>query len=99
MREEENGLMRIPSITIGVLLSIAARGATLTINPTVITTCVSGLGMATVTWSGATGSLQIHVGQASGPAMTGILGASGSADTGLWVSDGLSFYLVDQSGL
>jgi hypothetical protein len=98
MREEENGLMRIASITAGVLLSVAACGTTLTINPTVITTCSSGVGIATLTWSGATGSPQINVGQITGPAMTGVLGASGSADTGLWVSDGLSFYLVDQTG-
>jgi hypothetical protein len=81
-----------------LLFSLAASGATLTITPTVISTCFSGLGMATLSWSGATGSPQIHVGQATGPAMTGVLGASGSADTGLWVTDGLAFYLVDQSG-
>jgi hypothetical protein len=80
------------------LLSFVASGATLTINPPVITTCVSGVGMATLTWSGATGSPQIYVGQTTGPAMTGVLDASGSADTGLWVSDGLSFYLVDETG-
>lgn len=90
--------MTIPSITVGVLLTFAVSGATLTIMPAVISTCVSGVGMGTLTWSGATGSPQIHVGQISGPAMTGILGASGSTDTGLWVSDGLAFYLVDQSG-
>jgi hypothetical protein len=80
------------------LLSLAASGATLTINPPVISNCVSGVGMATLTWSGATGTPQINVGQTTGPAMTGVLDASGSADTGLWVSDGLSFYLVDQTG-
>jgi hypothetical protein len=82
-----------------LLLSFVVSGASLTINPAVITTCVSGVGMATLTWSGAVGTPQIHVGQSTGPAMTGILGASGSADTGLWVSDAESFYLVDQSGL
>jgi len=81
------------------IISFVVSGATLTIAPPVISTCFSGVGMATLTWSGATGSPQIHVGQTTGPAMTGILGASGSADTGLWVSDGLAFYLVDQSGL
>jgi hypothetical protein len=80
------------------LLSLVASGATLTITPTVISSCVSGLGVATLTWSGATGNAQINVGQPKGEAFTGILGASGSADTGLWVSDGLTFYLVDQSG-
>jgi hypothetical protein len=80
------------------LVSLAASGATLTISPPVITNCTSGLGIATLTWSGATGSPQIRVGQTNGPALSGILGASGSANTGLWVSDGMSFYLVDQTG-
>jgi hypothetical protein len=97
MRLEENGLMPIRSMTVAVLLSVAS-GATLTINPPVISTCVGGLGAATLTWAGATGSPQIRVGQANGIAMTGVVGASGSADTGLWVTDGLAFYLVDQTG-
>jgi hypothetical protein len=98
MRLDENGLMRIPSITVGALLIVVASGATLTINPPVISSCIHGLGVATLTWAGATGSPQIRVGQANGTAMTGVLGASGSADTGLWVTDGLAFYLVDQTG-
>lgn len=83
------------------LLSIAAMltsGATLTITPPLISTCVSGLGVATLTWSGATGSPQINVGQPTGIPLTGVLGPSGSAVTGLWVTDGMSFYLVDRSG-
>lgn len=89
--------MLIRSMTLAVLLSVAS-GATLTINPSVISSCINGLGAATLTWAGATGSPQIRVGQANGIAMTGVLGASGSADTGLWVTDGLAFYLVDQTG-
>jgi hypothetical protein len=79
--------------------SILASGATLTIDPAVISTCVSGLGAATLTWAGATGSVEIRVGAANGPAMTGfVAGPSGSAATGVWVTDGLTFYLVDQGG-
>ena len=38
--------MAIRSMTVAVLLSLVASGATLTINPAVISTCVSGLGAA-----------------------------------------------------
>ena len=80
-------------------ISSVVSAATLTVNPPVITTCTMGLGAATLTWSGATGSPAIHVGQADGPAMTGVLPASGSSDTGLWVTNGLAFYLVDSTGM
>lgn len=84
--------------TIFAFVLSVASGATLTMSPAVISTCVSGLGQGTLVWSGATGAVQIHVGAADGPAMTGPLGTSGAAPTGPWVTDGLSFYLVDQSG-
>jgi len=72
--------------------ALLTSGATLTIS------CVDTLNVATLTWSGATLPVQINVGQTSGPPMTGLLPASGSLVTGPWVSDGLNFYLVDQSG-
>jgi hypothetical protein len=78
-----------------VLLSsvaILSSGATLTVS------CVDTLGIVTITWSGATVPVQINVGQASGPPMTGLLPASGTATTGPWVLEGLKFFLVDQSG-
>lgn len=81
-----------------LFFSFAVSGATLTITPAVISSCFEGLGAATLTWSGASGQVQIRVGQPNGIAMTGILGASGSAATGVWVTDGLMFYLVDQVG-
>jgi hypothetical protein len=56
------------------------------------------VGIATLTWSGATGPVQIRVGKPGGPAMTGFSDPSGSAVTEAWVSDGLMFFLVDQAG-
>jgi hypothetical protein len=76
------------------LLSLAAlaSGATLTIS------CIDTLNVATLTWSGATGPVQIIVGKPTGTPLTGVVGTSGTAITGPWISDGLMFYLVDQSG-
>ncbi len=75
-----------------------ASAATLTVAPSFISDCINGLATATITWSGATGLVQIVVGKPPGIVMTGLLDASGSAVTGLWVTDGLTFYLVDQAG-
>jgi hypothetical protein len=80
---------------LSLLLSFAvfsATGATLTVS------CIDTLNIVTLTWSGAAVPVQINVGQASGPPMTGLLAASGSIISGPWVSNGLKFYLVDQSG-
>src|SRR3984957_16638299 len=87
--------MLLRSFLFAALLTPAA---TLTITPPVISTCTFGLGVATLTWSGASGPVQIHVGQPNGTPLTGFVDPSGTATTGLWVSDGLTFYLVDQAG-
>ena len=56
------------------------------------------LGVTTLTWQ-ATGvsQVQIRVGSPTGPAMTGIDKATGSAVTGPWVPNGMTFYLQDAS--
>jgi hypothetical protein len=58
----------------------------------------AGLVQVTLAWS-APGAQQveIHVGAPDGILMTGG-GSSGSATTGLWVPNGLTFYLQDVSG-
>jgi hypothetical protein len=79
--------------------AILSSGATLTVTPAVISDCFSDIvGIATLTWSGASGPVQIRVGRPTGPAMTSVVGPSGTAVTGAWVSNGLMFYLVDQAG-
>jgi hypothetical protein len=42
-------------------------------------------------------AVQIRVNSVDGTPLTGISGPSGSADTGDWVSDGMTFYLQDAS--
>jgi hypothetical protein len=75
-----------------------AAGATLTITPAVSFDCTAGLAGVTLAWTGATNQAQIHVGTANGTQLTGIVDSTGTTATGQWVYDGLSFYLVDQSG-
>jgi hypothetical protein len=81
-----------------LLLASLSSAATLTITPALISDCTYGLGTATLTWSGASGPVQIHVNQPSGVALTGFDDPSGTAVTGAWVTDGMKFYLVDQAG-
>ena len=81
------------------LVSYAASAATLTLTPAVMFDCTQGFGTTNVTWSGAAGPVQVVVGAPpAGIAFTALTGPSGQASTGPWVSDGLTFYLVDQSG-
>jgi lysyl endopeptidase len=55
-------------------------------------------GRTTLTWQAAGYSaVQIRVGSPIGPAMTGIEGARGTAETGDWVASGMVFYLQDAS--
>jgi hypothetical protein len=84
-----------------VLLAYAAMlsgAATLTLTPAVIYDCPNGDGVATLTWSGASGPVKIVVGQPTGPSMTGFNPPSGSAMTNDWVTNGEMFYLVNQAG-
>jgi hypothetical protein len=82
-----------------LLAAGSALPASLTINPPVIFDCQYGLGAAQLTWSGATGAVQIRVLQPDGPPLTGFGGASGSATTGTWVTDGMKFLLVNDAGM
>lgn len=76
---------------------VSLYGATMTISPVIIHDCIDGHAAATLTWSGATGPVDLHVIKAGGPSMTGLTGPSGTAMTGQWVSDGLQFFLDRKS--
>ncbi|MBZ5611214.1 MAG: hypothetical protein LAP38_23380 [Acidobacteriia bacterium] len=80
------------------LIAASALPATLTITPPVIFDCQNGLGVAQLNWAGATTPVEIRLNQPDGPEMTSLSDSPGSAATGPWVSDGLKFFLVDQSG-
>jgi hypothetical protein len=82
-----------------VFTSLACGAATLTITPPTIYDCQNGYATAALTWSGASGPVQIHVLQPAGSALTGFNDPSGSTTTGNWVGDGLQFFLVNQAGI
>src|SRR3981189_494772 len=78
---------------------ILASGATLSVTvPPYLSDCPNRYATASLSWSGATGQVQIRVGSATGPAMTALTNPTGTAQAGPWVTDGMQFFLVDQSG-
>lgn len=81
-----------------VLAPWLAFGAELSISPDPVTDCVAGAGRATLRWSGASAGVDVRVGDAAGPSMTGPTGGSGEATTGHWVNEGLRFLLVNPQG-
>lgn len=75
----------------------APQSGTLTASPSTIVSG-SGFGQTTLTWNCTScTSAQIRLGSPSGKLFAGG-GPSGSATTGQWVTNGMTFYLVDQNG-
>ncbi len=70
---------------------------TATPNPVQLTGS-SNLGMTTITWMApGAEAVEIRIGSPNGVVFVGG-GSRGSAQTGLWVPDGMTFYLQDISG-
>jgi hypothetical protein len=68
---------------------------TLTANPNPIPSAGQ---ITKLTWNApGFSNLVIRVGSPTGPAMTGPIGSTGTADTGPWVTDGMTFYLIDNA--
>jgi hypothetical protein len=66
-------------------------------NPIPVTT-MSPFGMTTLRWTvSTTDSVEIRIGAPNGALLAGG-GSRGTATTGLWVSDGMTFYLQDVGG-
>ena len=82
----------------GVNAPCPALGTSLTASPNPIPVTGSSLyGKTTISWSATdVGDVQIRIGSPNGPLFAN--GNRGSAETGLWVADGLTFYLQDVSG-
>jgi V8-like Glu-specific endopeptidase len=76
-----------------------SRNAPAAVAPSLIATPLmnsGALGVTTLTWQASGFSrVQIRVGSADGPAMTGLEGPSGTVQTGVWASEGMEFYLQD----
>jgi len=81
-----------------LLLAANSFAATLSVMlPPYLPNC-TGFATAQMSWSGATAPVQIRIGSATGVVMTGFEPAAGSATTGNWVTNGMTFFLVDASG-
>lgn len=78
--------------------SASSDGATLTLTPNPIVANSAGLGTTTVAWAapGAT-VIQVRIGSPTGALFTNNI-ATGSMQTGTWVENNMTFYLVDVSG-
>ena len=74
-------------------------GPSLTASPNPIPVTGSALhGMATISWSAPdAGLVEVRIGSPNGT-LFAISGNRGSSQTGLWVSDGMTFYLQDVTG-
>ncbi len=84
-------------LSIPSLGSLALGQATLAGSPNPFTADSNGLGQITLTWSApSSSSVEIHVNSATGPLFAGG-GSTGSAETGLWVTNGMEFFLQDVS--
>jgi len=75
---------------------IPTKNFPLVANPNPVPVCdYSGRGTTELTWAGA-GPYEIHLNSATGPKFVG--GSSqGSKETGNWVKEGTTFYLVNQA--
>jgi len=69
---------------------------TLTASPNPVPPGPSGLGTTTLSWTSTSNSVEIHVNSPGGP-LFAAGGATGSATTGPWVTNGMTFYLQDAS--
>ena len=73
----------------------SGNGASLTASPNPIPVTGAADGTTTISWNAPSAAyIEIHVGSPNGPLFT-YDGNHGSAQTGPWVTDGMTFYLQD----
>jgi hypothetical protein len=102
LQDATNGNSTSPSNTLAVAtVHIQNQPSTATFaaspNP-IILSPGNSLGETTLFWTapGAT-KTEVHLGSATGPLFGAVNGPTGSATTGYWVTDGMTFYLQDVS--
>ena len=85
----------LPVETIYWEIPASGNAASLTASPNPIPVTGAADGTTTISWSAPSASyIEIHVGSPNGPLFT-YDGNYGSANTGPWVTDGMTFYLQD----
>jgi uncharacterized protein (TIGR03437 family) len=71
-----------------------SNSGALTASPNPVPQNASGLGITTLSWNATSNSVEIHVNSPNGP-LFAAGGATGSATTGPWVTNGMTFFLQD----
>jgi hypothetical protein len=100
LQDTSNGKALISANTLGVVTAQVISNPTLTASPsTIVPPNGSPLGQTTLSWDApGHAGVEVRVGSSTGTVLAAG-GSTGSANTGYWVSDGMTFYLVDESTL
>lgn len=102
LQDASNGNSTSPSNTLAattVVFQTNTNTSQFAANPNpIILAPGSTLGETTLTWtvSGSTAT-EVHLGSATGPLFARVNGPTGTATTGYWVTNGMTFYLQDVS--
>ena len=95
--DSDNNELFVPVSGVGV--QVWRNGASITAFPNPVPVSIgSASGATTIFWNAPNAdAIEIHIGAPNGPLFT-YDSNSGSASTGPWVSDGMTFYLQDVTG-
>jgi hypothetical protein len=92
-----NGFAASASAPLSVTVGGSAPGVTFTVNPVTVPPGVT-IGTASMSWNAPDASIvEIHIGAPDGVLFAQV-GSQGSATTGDWVTNGMTFFLQDVSG-
>ncbi|HEX4808881.1 MAG TPA: hypothetical protein VH325_08125 [Bryobacteraceae bacterium] len=100
LQDATNGNSNSPSNTLAsTTVHIQTNPSQFAANPNpIILAPGSTLGETTLTWTVPNSTAtEIHLGSATGPLFSRVNGPTGTAATGYWVSNGMTFYLQDVS--
>lgn len=79
--------------------AICVTAQTIVVSPNPASRCnADGYARVRVQWSTGGPDAVVHIGDAAGTPFTGVSPASGAAETGDWVTDGMKFVLTDAAG-
>ena len=95
-----NNTIYVPVTAVGVeVWSNGPLPLSFTANPNpIVVTGGATVGATTLSWTApGVGVVEVHIGSPNGPLFTQ-QGGNGSAQTGNWVSDGMTFYPQDVTG-
>ncbi len=98
LQDTSGGKLLLPANTISTLVVHLQSQTVLAAIPNPIPVAKGGVGTTTVSWNAPSGDLvQLRIGAPNGVLFAAGV-STGSAMTGPWVSDGMTFYLQDVTG-